>query len=307
MRNRIVAAALLGAGCLTPWRDAADAHVVAGARVFPVTLTFDDPGVGDEITLPQITFTPSPGSDDTQYQWEFDKTITPDTALIYNHGYDVLTQVGSKTRTGFENVVITGKWQAYTDADHEFVASVGLAYELPGGYATQQIGGDAHGALTPLVYFGKGLGDLPIGLFRPLAVTGEFGYSFPDRLANSTGSNSGSPRSVSGSLSLQYSIPYLQSQVKAFDLPDFVSDLIPLVEADWNSAAGGAAPGSPTTWSLGVGAIYMHDSYQVGLEAIVPGNKAAGPHVGITLQVHFFLDGLMPQTLGRPLFGGSDA
>jgi hypothetical protein len=28
------------------------AHVVAGARVFPVTLTFDDPGVGHEATLP---------------------------------------------------------------------------------------------------------------------------------------------------------------------------------------------------------------------------------------------------------------
>ena len=36
----------------------ADAHVVVGNRVFPVTLTFDDPGVGDEATLPQFVYEP---------------------------------------------------------------------------------------------------------------------------------------------------------------------------------------------------------------------------------------------------------
>jgi hypothetical protein len=288
--------------CLLTLRTTlAEAHVVVGDRVFPVTLTFDDPGVGDEFTLPQITYQPSDGSDLTQYQWEYDKTITPNTALIYNHGYDVLNQAGMKTRGGFENVVLTGKWEAYVNPDHEFVASLGVAYELPGGHATQNVGGDAHGSTTPLLYFGKGLGDMPIGYLRPLAVTGEFGYSIADRKLNSAGDNNGNPNSVTGSLSLQYSIPYLQSQIKHFDLPPIISRLIPLVEADWYSPASGPASGNPSTLTFGVGAIYLADTYQVGLEALIPGNKAAGPNVGVTLQFHVFLDDLMPNTLGKPL------
>jgi hypothetical protein len=31
------------------------AHAVAGARVFPVTLTIDDPGVADEASIPTFT------------------------------------------------------------------------------------------------------------------------------------------------------------------------------------------------------------------------------------------------------------
>jgi hypothetical protein len=281
----------------------AAAHVIAGDRVFPVTLTFDDPGVGDEFTLPQITWQRGAGpSDLTQFQWEYDKTITPTTALIYNHGYDILSQSGMKTRTGFENVVLTGKWQAYTNAAHEFVASVGLAYEFPGGYATQGIGGDAHGAVTPLAYFGKGLGDLPIGDFRPLALTGELGYSLADRKLNATGDNNGNPNSVEGSLSLQYSIPYLQSQVKNYGLPAIIGGLVPLVEMDWYSPVGGPAEGNPSSITLGVGAIYLGPTYQIGLEALVPANKAAGTNVGATLQFHVFLDDLLPRSLGRPIF-----
>ena len=49
------------------------AHAIAGVRVFPVTLTLDDPGVADEITLPQIVDQPGSGpSNATQFQWEFD-------------------------------------------------------------------------------------------------------------------------------------------------------------------------------------------------------------------------------------------
>jgi len=35
------------AACALCTAPSARAHVIAGARVFPVTLTFDDPGVSD--------------------------------------------------------------------------------------------------------------------------------------------------------------------------------------------------------------------------------------------------------------------
>jgi hypothetical protein len=281
----------------------AAAHAIAGVRVFPVTLTLDDPGVADEATLPQIVYQPGPGpSNQTSLLWEWDKTITPDTALIYNHGYEILNVTGAKRATGFDNVVLTGKWQAYVNPEHEFIGSLGVQRELPGSPRTVSIGGDAQGSTAPTLYFGKGLGDLPIGAFRPLAVTGELSYVIPDRRLNTTGDNGGTVPSWVGGLSLQYSIPYLESQIQDHGLPDIIGRLIPLVEFNYQSPAAAPAAGNPMTISYAVGAIYLADKFQVGLEAVIPGNQAAGKNVGYIAQVHYFFDDIFPNTLGKPLF-----
>ena len=138
MRHTISAAALACA-CLTLLRAApADAHVVAGDRVFPVTLTFDDPGVSDEASLPALTYSRSGAAGGTgpthevDLGFEYDKTITPNTALILNDGTDIQQVNRGKTQTGFENLYVTGKWQAYTNAGHEFVVSLGVIREIGG-------------------------------------------------------------------------------------------------------------------------------------------------------------------------------
>jgi hypothetical protein len=293
--------ALLLVGTCFATHDAA-AHAVSGVRVFPVTLTLDDPGVADEATLPQVVWQRGAGpTQSAAFLYEFDKTITPDTSLILNNGYDWLHAKGDKVRTGFENVVLTGKWQAWVVPEHEFILSLGVQHEFSGGSATQGVGGDAHGSTAPVVYFGKGLGDLPIGMLRPLAITGELSYSFPDHRLNVDADNGGNANFWDAGLSLQYSIPYLQSQVKDFGLPSFLGRLIPLVEATWESPATQVSD-SPATLTFAVGAIYMADTYQVGLEALIPGNKAAGQNVGVIAQVHLFFDDIFPNSLGKPLF-----
>ena len=302
-----LAAALAAASALgsqLALAPSAFAHVIVGARVFPVTLTFDDPGVADEATLPQFVWQRDAGPQNTyQLQWEFDKTITPTTALIYNHGYDWFQQSGSKARSGLENVFITGKWQAFTNAEHEFVVSLGVIYEFGGTQATQNIGGDAYGGTSPTLYFGKGLGDLPIGFLRPLAVTGELNYNIPDRRLNSALDNNGNPNSLNGALSIQYSIPYLQSQVKDLGLPDFFGRLVPLVESTWFTPTAAPAGGVPSTWTISPGVIYMADGFQVGIEALIPANRQSGHNVGVIAQVHFFFDDLFPGSfLGKPIF-----
>lgn len=279
------------------------AHAIAGDRVFPVTLTLDDPGVADEVTLPQVVFQPGSGpGTQTQFQWEFDKTITPSTALIYNQGFDILTATGSKRATGFENPVITGKWQVYMNAEHEFIASLGIQRELPGDLDTKAIGGDAQGATSPTAYFGKGLGDLPIGALRPLAVTGELSYVIPDRPVNTANDNGGTPRSLTAGLSVQYSLPYLQSQVKDYGLPSFFNQLVPLAEMSYVTPMGAPSGNAPMQLAFGAGAIWLGPQYQVGAELLIPGNKAAGSNIGFIVQVHFFLDDILPNSLGKPIF-----
>ena len=84
-RQVAFAACTLAAGA-TP----AFAHVIAGARVFPVTLTFDDPGVSDEASAPAFTATRAGPTHEVDLGLEYDKTITPTTALILNGGYDIV-------------------------------------------------------------------------------------------------------------------------------------------------------------------------------------------------------------------------
>ncbi|MBX5452674.1 MAG: hypothetical protein K6U10_01920 [Acidobacteriia bacterium] len=288
-------------GLLVPL--AAEAHVIAGARVFPVTLTFDDPGMADEATLPQFVFQPGPsGQHQYNLEWEYDKTITPTFGLIYNQGWDILQQPETKLHTGLENIFISAKWQFYTNPITETVISAGIIREFAGNRATVNIGGDAYGSTAPTLYFGQGFGDLSIGLLRPLAITGEFSYIIADRRLNSAADNNGNPNSVAGGFSIQYSIPYLQSQVQDFGFPQWIAGMIPLVEFTWFSPAEAPANGLPATLMIAPGVIYMADGYQIGMEALVPGNRAAGPHVGAILQVHFFFDDLFPHTLGAPLF-----
>jgi hypothetical protein len=64
----------------------------------------------------------------------------------------------------------------------------------------------------------------------------------------------------------------------------------------------GTAPSDiQTAWTMAPGVIWMADWYQVGMEALVPLNKAAGTNVGVIAQFHVFLDDLLPNTLGKPI------
>ena len=314
--------AALAAACLLAVPAAA--HVVVGSRVFPVTLTIDDPGVNDEVSIPAFTYSRDGADGGTgpthnyAFGFEYDKTITPTTAIIFNDAYSVMQQNGSKTQTGFGNLYVTGKWQAYTNAAHEFVVSLGVIREI-GGTGTTHAGGDRFGSTAPTAYFGKGLGDLPIGFARPFAVTGELNYIVADHklktLSQPAGANAapmfdtgiaaqfnnGNNNAWSGGVSVQYSIPYLQSQVKDFGLPDFIGNLVPLVEFTWSSPA--STPSAKgTTWTAAPGVIYIANWGQVGVEALIPLNRATGRNVGAVALVHFFLDDLLPTTLGKPIF-----
>jgi hypothetical protein len=324
MHIRLSAAALACARLTTLSLIAypAMAHVIAGARVFPVTLTFDDPGVADEASIPALNYqrTGVQGGTGPTHEvdlgLEFDKTITKTTAIIFNDGYNIQQITGSKTQAGFQNLYVTGKWQAYTNAAHEFVASLGVIREI-GGTGTLHTGADAYGSTAPTGYFGKGLGDLPVSFLRPFAVTGELSYTVADKklkavpisdtaapgggMTIASQFNTGSNNAWAGALSLQYSIPYLQTQVKDYGLPSFIGNLVPIVEVTWSSPAGKPSTNG-TTWTVAPGVIYMAQWGEIGLEALIPANRTTGTTVGAVGLVHFFFDDLYPNTLGKPIF-----
>jgi hypothetical protein len=72
------------------------------------------------------------------------------------------------------------------------------------------------------------------------------------------------------------------------------------VEIGWTSPAS-TPSNAPTTWTVAPGVIYLRTWYQVGVEALIPVNKAAGTNVGAIVQLHVFLDDLYPHGIGAPL------
>jgi len=276
------------------------AHAICGNRVFPATLVIDDPGVNDELSLPTIQFLPipatggNPGGRSVDYGFEIDKNITQDLGIAINDDYFTLHGAGQNPLHGWDNVTLTLKDKFLCVESIELMMSMGIIHEFAGTGSSQLRNAGviaSTGSTAPTWYVGKGFGDLPIGMFRPLALTGELGYQISD-------TPSVSPNQWDYAASLQYSIPYLQQHVKAFDLPDFVQRLVPVVEASMSSPDRGL-----TTGVIAPGVLYMANTWQVGAEALIPANRATRQlqGVGFIVQFHLFIDDLMPFSIGRPL------
>ncbi len=314
MSNRSICVALCAAATALATMPARS-HEIAGNRMFPVTLTIDDPGVADELSLPTISAFKTgdvPAAKEVDLSGEYSKLITDDFAVSFSPTWTHLSAPGGPAMTGasgFQNVETTFKYRLYKNAEHEFVVSAGLNIEW-GGSGAQGVGADRFTTYTPTVYFGKGLGDLPIGWMRAFAVTGQVGYAIPGTTATVTvDPDTGdvdtefNPRVLNWGGSLQFSMPYLKSAVVDLGLPDAVNRLIPLVEASLQTPVSNiATSGTVTTGTISPGVIYVGDTYQVAVEALIPVNRQSGAAVGVIAQLHFFLDDIFPNSIGRPLF-----
>jgi hypothetical protein len=286
------------------------AHCVVGARFLPATLATDDPCVADEMSLPTVSWSrtgDTPPATEWDISGEFSKRITEDFGISIGETWSQIRQPGGPTTAGFGDLETTFQYQLLKNAPHELAVMLGLIVDWGGTGATNAGLGTSYGTLTPTVYFGKGLGDLPdtMGWARPFALTGQAGYQIP----------TSSYDLVQGALipqvmvyggSLQYSLPYLKSQVVDLHLPDFINHLIPLVEASFSTpVANNIGNSYITTGTVNPGVIWVGSYYQIGVEATIPINRDSGTGVGVLAQLHLYLDDMFPSTLGQPLIGGT--
>jgi hypothetical protein len=266
----------------------AAAHAIAGDRVFPSTMTVDDPGVGDEANI-EYGHQRVPGDNGDQsintFDVEYDKLITPRLAVSVGGTYNMQN---NPTARGFDNVDVGLKYLLYVNDAHEFMTSVGVDAEI-GGTGSRAIA-DNFSTISPTIFAGKGMGDLPDSLayLRPIAITGEAGPAL------TTGA--GQPNAFNYGFTVQYSLPYLQQHVHDLGLPKPLSNIIPLVEIPLSRSQG------QTTGTVNPGFIWINRYGQFGVEAQIPINRASGSHVGILVQAHIFFDDVAPATLGKPLF-----
>jgi hypothetical protein len=101
--------------------------------------------------------------------------------------------------------------------------------------------------------------------------------------------------------SVQYSMAYLKSEVQDLQLPDFINHLIPIVEAQFSTpVANNFGNSFVTTGTINPGAIWVGSYFQIGVEAIIPVNRASGTGVGVIAQLHLYLDDIFPTSYGQP-------
>jgi hypothetical protein len=299
--SRVKLLTALAGAALLPLQPAFG-HAVAGPRIFVNTDLIDDPGVGDEANLPLISLqSPDGKSWVTDANFEYDKTITPDLGVGVGTDYDWISHDANdfnKSHGGFDDPFVQLKYRWIVLPKHEFMSSVQVSQSfgragtagIDSGFNTTTVSG----------FFGKGFGDIPFAPIRPFAITGELDYNIP----NTGPANGGGITTWSGGLSLQYSIPYLQSQVKDYGLPNILANLTPVAELAWTSAAGASAirpTNNPTTFLLGTGAVWTGRYYAISAEVLWPLNGAAGHNIGAIAQFHLYFDDLLPNTLGKPI------
>jgi hypothetical protein len=195
--------------------------------------------------------------------------------------------------TGWQNLEMVTQYLAVLDPVREGLVTLGVNQEW-GGTGARRIGAPPQGATTPTVYFAKGMGDYDIGYLRPFAITGAIGYQFADSPPRSDALNT--------DIAVEYSIPYLQSKVTAFDMPDLLRGMTPLVEAVVTTPTGAYRGSTRTSATFGPGINYSGEGWEFTIEALVPAGRSAVTGLGVAAQLNIALDYFFPDTIGKPLF-----
>lgn len=269
------------------------AHGFAGKRFFPTTLSVDDPFISDELSF-LFNYIHDPEGKTTKFSFDYSKRIFPHFGIGIGDSFWFVKPDGEKTQHGFGNLEVGAKYQFLTNDPHETILSVGLSAEI-GDTGNASVGADEFTTISPALFFGKGFGDLPdsVKYLRPIAITGIIGPNFP--------TSSDSPDTLSYGFTIQYNLQYLQSFVKDIGLTAPLNRMILLVEfpfeTDLNRGSGGN-----TTGFVNPCVIWFGKYIQLGIEAQIPVNDRTGDHVGVLALVHFFIDDLFPNSLGRPIF-----
>src|SRR5581483_8805712 len=204
-----------------------------GARFLPATLAIDDPCVADELSLPTVGWSKTgdvPPAKEWDVSAELAKRLTEDFGISIADTWTQISPPSGPKLAGFSDLETTLQYQLLKNEEHELALLVGLIVDWGGTGASTSGIGTPYSLLTPTFYFGKGFGDLPeaAGGLRAFALTGEVGYQFPTTSYEVT-TGTYIPQTLIYGASLQYSMPYLKSEIRDYQLPDFINHLIPIV------------------------------------------------------------------------------
>ena len=277
------------------WLSPAFAHAVCGDRIFPATLGIDDPGVGDELALPTLTYSPRVPTASQRVRREL-QLRQDDLSRLRPVGLSDGPTWLRPGGYGWGDVDTEAKYNFLCVPQWEFMASAGLDVTW-----AQRARPNMTNPTTPTRRFStsawlRRLADEPE---HPAAVGGDRRtqrhHSWP-----SLDRRGAEPETLNWGFTVQYSLPYYNSHIgrdrQRFLKPTFRSP---------NSPSRNRSP-----IRAGVERHHRHDPTGLIYMAI-PGRSRRGDHsnqqierkeLGAVAELHFFLDDIFPNSLGRPLF-----
>ncbi len=276
------------------------AHGFAGQRFFPTTFQVDDPFISDEfsILINRANLSGDEPNRLTEIDIDYSKRILPNFGLEFHEANIHLGSNEDGSANGWDNLGVGAKWQFLTNEPHELIMSIGTDFDI-GGTGAHQVA-DSFTTVSPGLFFGKGMGDLPqsMNFFRPFAITGVVSPGFP---TESTSKGERIPTTLTWAFSVQYSFIYLQSFVKDIGLGQPFRRMILVTEFPMETCMSADCKGQ-TTGTFNPGVLWCGKYMEFGVAAQVPINSRSGRSVGILGLIHLYIDDLFPHSLGRPLF-----
>lgn len=161
--------------------NCAGAHAIAGQRLFPSTLNFDDPGIGAELPM-VFSHIRADGVTQNDFDLSVTKPITHNFSLAAETDYFGATQPGMPAVHGWDNLTVGGVWQVYQVADTESIGSFSINYTS--SHTGSRAVRDDFSTWSPEVDSGQGLGKAHASWLRPFAVTAPSGWIFRPTMRN---------------------------------------------------------------------------------------------------------------------------
>lgn len=273
-------------------------HGIVGQRVFIEPFATEDANPKNEFVISKPNYRKTPEGFEFSLGYSLEKKISDNFSIILETEWASIrpveeegTEGGNESHIeefsqrvsrerGFDNLEVGLKYSFFESPAHEFRLSASLEMESPTG--SRDIEAESHTALSPMLLYAKGFGDLPESLkyLRPLAVQGDLGFTtFPEVSGNTFNYDA----------IFQYSIPYLQTFVKDVGLKWPLSQLLPVAEFNFFTFIDGPEEGR-TEAVARPGLVYLGEYVQLGLAAEIPMNKFTGSQVGIIGIINLFVD-----------------
>jgi hypothetical protein len=255
--------------------------------IFLPTIAIDEPTVGDEL---DIVYYKNKNKDDNQNSVhshelgiELSKEIFPHFGISLGSNYQRL-RLNDRFHSGFDDIEIGGKYEFYINKSQNFLLSLGLIAEI-GKTGTKRVGVDSHTSIAPVLYFGKGLGNLSdeFKYLKPIVITGLVSPCYCTKASKI--------EDVDLGFAFQYQLRQLNMGTDNISTSNFLNYIVPVVEFPLSVCTTSGCRGK-VIGSINPGVLFSGQYLQLGLEATLPINRRSGRNVGVLAQVHFFLDHL---------------
>jgi hypothetical protein len=293
--NRIVAIALL---ILTvSHARLAWAHGVVGDYTFLEPIITQDPTPANELDILAPSWVRS--SDANTYSIGFsiekilylDKNYVPRFSIGGGSSWSHVSPFVDRSRQGFGELVLFGKYAFYYSLEHEFMLTIGAQLRLPTGNTS--IEAQNHTSLGPLFLWEKGMGDLPnwsvLKYFRPFGIQSDFGYV--PALGEHTSHH------MFADAVIEYSLPYLSNNVQDIGLKPPFRNLFLFNEINYDQLITGPSGQTfPTILATpGIAYVSYHFELALGTQFALNNASRPGTHAAVVGLVDIFYDSIIPR------------